>query len=191
VLGDVVPRLVAWREGAKLAAMELELAKSDEPGVSAPTTFKDAYEKDGEGSGDELLAQTLHEVLERALGRLYRWGEKDNADLLETLRLHRRPRPPQFGASVTERAESVARENGFTRRARAARRRAAARAGARTEGVLRGVAAGPLADARGVPVPGPRRPEPGEHPVGVAGPARAARRASGSSTSRGCSGCRA
>ena len=114
VLGDVVPRLVAWREGAKLAAMELELAKSDEPGVSAPTTFKDAYEKDGEGSGDELLAQTLLEVLERALGRLYRWGEKDNADLLETYGSTDGRGRPQFGASVTERAESVARENGFT-----------------------------------------------------------------------------
>jgi hypothetical protein len=113
VLGDVVPRLVAWREGARLAAMEMELARSDEPGAGTPATFKAVYEAAAAPAGDELLCNTLSEVLDRALGRLYRWGEKDNADLLEAYGFNDGRGRPQFAASVVARAEAIARDNGF------------------------------------------------------------------------------
>lgn len=113
VLGDVVPRLIAWREGLRLAAMEMELAESNEPGTTRPTTFKDVYESDQTPAGTELLAASLFEVLERVLGRLYRWGEKDNADLLEAYGFTDARGRPQFVSSVVARAEEVARGNGF------------------------------------------------------------------------------
>ena len=113
VLGDVVPRLIAWREGLLLAAMEMELAESDEPGTTTPATFKGIYESDASEAGTGLLAAALEDVLERALGRLYRWGEKDNADLLEAYAFTDSRGRPQFVESVVAKAEEVARGNGF------------------------------------------------------------------------------
>jgi len=108
-----VPRLNDWREAARLAAMELELAQSDEPGTTPPATFKDVYESDASEGGDTLLEAALEDVLDRALGRLYRWGEKDNADLLESYGFTDAHGRPQFGDSVAARALEVARGNGF------------------------------------------------------------------------------
>ncbi len=113
VLGDVVPRLREWREGRTLAAMEMELAQSDEPGTGAPATFQSLYQSDASDSATQFLDAALEELLDRALGRLYRWGEKDNADLLETYGFSDRQSRPQFVESVVGKAESVARENGF------------------------------------------------------------------------------
>ena len=113
VLGDVVPRLREWREGRTLAAMEMELAQSDEPGTGAPTTFQTLYQKDDSDAATLFLDAALEELLDRALGRLYRWGEKDNADLLETYGFTDRRSQPQFVESVVGKAEAVARENGF------------------------------------------------------------------------------
>lgn len=113
VLGDVVPKLIGWREGRLLAAMELELARSDEPGLSAPTTFQGAAGADSSESGDALLAATLEHVLDRALGRLYRSAEKDNADLLEAYGFTDRHGRAPFAELVLTQADQVARGNGF------------------------------------------------------------------------------
>ena len=104
---------MAWREGPRLAAMKVELARSDEPGMSDPVTFKGAAEADESDARSELLAATLEHVLDRALGRLYRIAEKDNADLLESYGFTDRHGRPQFVDSVVRKCEEVAQGNGF------------------------------------------------------------------------------
>jgi hypothetical protein len=91
----------------------MELARSDEPGMSAPVTFKRAAEADACDARTELLAATLEQVLDRALGRLYRLAEKDNADLLEAYGFTDRHGRPQFVESVVRKCDDVARGNGF------------------------------------------------------------------------------
>src|SRR5262249_17731304 len=113
VLGDVVPRLNGWRESARLAAMELELAQSDEPGTTPPVTFADVYESDASESGDALLEAAPEDVLERAPGRLYGWGGKDNGALLERCGFTDARGRPQVGDTVGARALAVARGNAF------------------------------------------------------------------------------
>jgi hypothetical protein len=81
--------------------------------MSAPATFKGAAEADDSDSHTELLAATLEQVMDRALGRLYRGAEKDNADLLEAYGFTDRHGRPQFADSVVRKAEDVARGNGF------------------------------------------------------------------------------
>lgn len=113
VLGDVVPRLLAYREGPRLAGMQLELAESAEPRATRPATFKQLYEADASTETTELLEAALEEVMDRVLGRLYRTAEKDNADLLETYGFTDRLGRPQFAAHVAGRAEEIARANGL------------------------------------------------------------------------------
>jgi nicotinamidase-related amidase len=112
VLGDVVPRLLAYREGARLAAMELELAASDDPLASAPATFKQIYESDPSEAATELLEAALQDVLGGALARFYRTAEKDNADLLEVYGFTDRTGRVPFADHAIANAEAVARANG-------------------------------------------------------------------------------
>jgi hypothetical protein len=93
--------------------MELELAQSEAPGTTTPATLADVYESDASEAGDTFLEAALEDVLDRALGRLYRWGAKDNADLLESYGFTDSHGRPQFGDSVARRALEVARDNGF------------------------------------------------------------------------------
>jgi hypothetical protein len=113
VLGDVVPGLLAYREGTRLAAMRLELARADEPDVGEPTTFKGFAEREASEEADALLEAVLEEALDRGLGRLYRVAEKDNADLLEAYGFVDAQGRPQFGASVSARARDIAEAHGF------------------------------------------------------------------------------
>ena len=111
VLGDVVPNLLAYREGSLLAGMRVALAESDE-GASTPATFKRWYESDDSETMTELLEAALELALDRALGRLYRTAEKDNADLLTTYGFTDARGNPQFADSVCRNADAVAKENG-------------------------------------------------------------------------------
>lgn len=113
VLGDVVPRLLAYREGARLAGMQLELAESADPLATAPATFKQLYESDASPEMTALLEAALEDVLGGALARFYRTAEKDNADLLEAYGFTDAQGRAPFAPHIAERADSIARANGF------------------------------------------------------------------------------
>lgn len=112
VLGDVVPRLLGYREQGPLGAMQLELAQSDDPQALPPLTFKKLNEADPGPAATALLCATLEEVLGGALGRLYRTAEKDNADLLELYGFTNTKGEPQHTGSVVGRARAIAGEGG-------------------------------------------------------------------------------
>ena len=112
VLGDVVPRLLRYREGPTLAAMKVELASSADERDGTPTTFKKLWEEDASDEGTSLLCGVLEAALDGMLGRLYRTAEKDNADLLEVYGFVDALGRPAFVESVCARAEAVAVENG-------------------------------------------------------------------------------
>jgi hypothetical protein len=112
VLGDVVPRLLAYREGPALAAMQVELAESDDASTR-PATFKSLCEGDASPEMTAFLEAALEEVMGRALGRFYHIAEKDNADLLEAFGFTDRHGRPQFVDSVCAKAEKVATGSGF------------------------------------------------------------------------------
>jgi nicotinamidase-related amidase len=113
VLGDVVPTLLAWGEGATLGVLEQELAHGGADDAPAPATFQRLDREDESEARTAALSDALERALGTLLGRLYRVAEKDNADLLEVYAFtDRRGRAP-FGASVVSKADAVARENGF------------------------------------------------------------------------------
>lgn len=109
ILGDAIPRLLSYREGAALAAMEVELARSDDPDIAPPTTFKRAWEAQSGAESGTLLDDALRECLGGVLGRLYRTADKDNVDLLEAYGFVDRRGEPLFVADVTRVADDVAR----------------------------------------------------------------------------------
>jgi nicotinamidase-related amidase len=111
-LGDVVPRLHAWREGSRLAGMRLELAESADPDASAPATFQHVARADASSEATDVLAAALEDALGAALGRFYRTAEKDNADLLEVYGFTDRRGHVPFGASAVAHANAVAQESG-------------------------------------------------------------------------------
>ena len=111
VLGDVVPTLLAYREGSVLAGMRVALAESDD-GASTPATFKRWYESDPSETMTTLLEAALELALDRALGRLYRTAEKDNADLLTTYGFTDARGNPQFVDAVCRNADAVAKDSG-------------------------------------------------------------------------------
>jgi hypothetical protein len=113
LLGDLVPALIGWREGAELAAMQMELAQSRDELSSAPATFQSVSQRDAGEATTDLLAATLEEALDRGLGRLYRVAEKDNGDLLELYGFTDRHGCAPFAESVIRRADDVAHANGF------------------------------------------------------------------------------
>lgn len=113
VLGDVVPRLLAWHEGPRLAGMKLELAECMSSGQKGPATFKSLYESDTSESATALLEATLDTVLDAGLGRFYRTAEKDNADLLEMYGFTDRHARPQFAESIARKANAIAAKHGF------------------------------------------------------------------------------
>lgn len=113
VLGDVVPRLLAWREGPELGALEQELAHGGAGGGPAPATFQSLDRDDGSETRTEALADALERALGTLLGRLYRVAEKDNADLLEVYGFTDRHGRAPFAGSVVRKADAVAVENGF------------------------------------------------------------------------------
>ncbi len=108
VLGDVVPRLLQYREGPRLAAMEMELAQSSDPRASTPATFQWLAQSDPSDEMAAVLDTALELAMDRALGRLYRVAEKDNADLLTTFGFTDNYGKPQFVDSVCRHAETVA-----------------------------------------------------------------------------------
>lgn len=113
ILGDVVPRLLGYREGLRLAAMEMELAASDDPRATPPATFKQLCESDASEAMTGLLEAALEDVLGGALARFYRTAEKDNADLLEVYGFSDRLGRVPFGEHVITNAEAVAQAGGF------------------------------------------------------------------------------
>jgi nicotinamidase-related amidase len=113
VLGDVVPRLLAWHEGSRLAGMKLELAECVSSDQKGPATFKSLYESDASDSTTMLLEATLDAVLDAGLGRFYRTAEKDNADLLEIYGFTDRHARPQFADSIARKADAIAAKHGF------------------------------------------------------------------------------
>lgn len=112
VLGDVVPRLLQYREGPTLAAMQVELARSGDPRDTTPETFQALAQKDASEETTALLDAALEQALDRALGRLYRTAEKDNADLWTAFGFTDAHGRPQFVDSVCRNAEAVAKESG-------------------------------------------------------------------------------
>ncbi|HYG74218.1 MAG TPA: hypothetical protein VEK08_04360 [Planctomycetota bacterium] len=108
VLGDAVPRLLAWQEGPALAAMKLELAEGNRADLKGPLTFKALYEGDLSETTTEVLQSTLEFTLSSALGRFYRTAEKDNADLLELYGFTDRQGRPQFAESIARKCEAIA-----------------------------------------------------------------------------------
>lgn len=112
VLGDTVPALLGHAEGARLAAMRMELADSDDPGAARPSTFKRLCEADASEATTALLEQALRRVLGEQLGRFYRTAEKDNADLLEAYGFVDARGRPRWGEGVSARAEEIARASG-------------------------------------------------------------------------------
>jgi nicotinamidase-related amidase len=112
VLGNFVPRLLGYREGGRLAAMEVELARS---GGLTPQTFKSAYASPGP-EVTELLDSALVLLTDHVLGRFYRTAEKDNGDLFEIYGFVDAAGQAVWGEWMEQRAEAVARGAGFASR---------------------------------------------------------------------------
>lgn len=120
VLGDVVPRLIDYREGENLAAMKIELvggSGADCDSEASLDTFQSLAQRaisgNVEQSWDELLESVLEQVLDRSLGRLYRAGEKDNFDLLEAYSFLDAYGAPRFAKSPVKNAAAIAEAMGF------------------------------------------------------------------------------